>query len=106
MRQTRSIKGDIELPVAIHEAHDGQRVCCLSSPLCLTRKHSVSQGKDKERLMKLKFQGCFLVFLVLLFLLCFIEITIISFSFHSSIHWLYSSSYSGSYSIFPLILRI
>ena len=62
VRQTRSIKGDIELPVAIHEAHDGQRVCCLSSTLCLTRKHSVLQGKDKERLIKLKFQGCFLGF--------------------------------------------
>ena len=61
MRQKRSIKRDIELPVAIHEASDGKRARCLSSPLCLTRKHNVSETKGKESLIKLKFQGCFLV---------------------------------------------
>ena len=31
MRQKRSIKRNIELPVAIHEVRDGQRSRCLSS---------------------------------------------------------------------------
>ena len=30
VRQKRSIKRNIELPVAIHEVHDGQRSRCLS----------------------------------------------------------------------------
>ena len=60
VRKKRSIKLNIELPVTIHEARDGQRSRCLSSLLCLTRKHSVSQAKDKEKLIRLTFQGCFL----------------------------------------------
>ena len=31
VRQRRSIKRNIEVPVAIHEVHDGQRSRCLSS---------------------------------------------------------------------------
>ena len=33
VRQKRSIKRNIELPVAIHEVRDGQRSRCLSSPI-------------------------------------------------------------------------
>ena len=50
VRQKRSIKRNIELPVAIHEVRNGQRSSSLSSLLCLTRKRNVSQAKDKERL--------------------------------------------------------
>ena len=50
VRQKRSIKRNIELPVAIHEVRDGQHSGHLSSLLRLTRKRSVSSGKDKERL--------------------------------------------------------
>ena len=58
VRQKRSIKLNIKLPVSIHEARDGQRFSLLKF---LTRKHNVSQAKDKERLIRLTFQGCFLV---------------------------------------------
>ena len=50
VRQKRSIKRNIELPVAIHEVRDGQHSGHLSSLLRLTRNGSVSSGKDKERL--------------------------------------------------------
>ena len=50
VRQKRSIKRNIELPVAIHEVRDGQHSGHLNSLLRLTRKRSVSSGKDKERL--------------------------------------------------------
>ena len=50
VRQKRSIKRNIELPVAIHEVRDGQHSGHLSLLLCLTRKRNVSSGKDKERL--------------------------------------------------------
>ena len=50
VRQKRSIRRNIELPVAIHAVHDGQRSRCLSQLLCLTRKRNVSQAKDKEKL--------------------------------------------------------
>ena len=40
--QKEAIKRNIELPVTIHEARDDQRSRCLSSLLCLTRKHNVS----------------------------------------------------------------
>ena len=63
VRQKRSIKRNMELPVAIHEVRDGQRSGHFSSPLCLTRKRNVSPGKDKERLylIRFTFQECFLV---------------------------------------------
>ena len=65
VRQKHSIKRNIELPVAIHEARDGQRSRWLSLLLCLTRKHNVSMAKDKERLIRLISQRCFLVSLII-----------------------------------------
>ena len=100
VRQKRSIKRNIELPVAIREARDGQRSGWLSSLLCLTRKHNVSLAKDKERLIRLTFQGCFLVSLIISLAFYLYHDYIFFFSY--SIHCLYSRSYSGSYSIFPL----
>ena len=41
VRQKRSIKRNIVLPVAIHEVRDGQRSGFLSSLLCLTRKRNL-----------------------------------------------------------------
>ena len=79
---------------------DGQRSRCLSSLLCLTRKHNVSQAKDKERLIRLTFQGCFLVSLIISLAFYLYHDYIFFFSY--SIHCLYFRSYSGSYSIFPL----
>ena len=43
VRQKRSIRRNIELPVAIHEVLDGQRSGCLRSLLRLTRKRSVRE---------------------------------------------------------------
>ena len=43
VRQKRSIKLNIKLPVSIHEARNGQRFSLLKF---LTRKHNVSQAKE------------------------------------------------------------
>ena len=81
VKQKRSIKSNSELPVAIHEVRDGQRSSYLTSLWCLTRKRSVSQGKDKERLywldshfksvflflFSLAFQWLFLFLLIFLY---------------------------------------
>ena len=64
-------------------------------------KHNVSQAKDKERLIRLTFQGCFLVSFIISPAF-YLNHDYIFFSFHISIHCLNSPSYSGPYSIFPL----
>ena len=101
MRQKRSIKRNIELPVAIHEARDGQRSRWLSSLLCLTRKHNVSLAKDKERLVRLTFQGCFLVSFIISLAFYLNHDYIFFFSYF---YTLFIFSYSGSYYIFPLFV--
>ena len=93
MRQKRSIKRNIELPVAIHEARDGQRSRWLSSLLCFTRKHNVSLAKDKERLIRLTFQGCFLVSFI------------ISLAFYLNHDDIFFFSYFYKLFIFPFLFR-
>lgn len=47
MRQKRSIKRNIELPVAIHEVRDGERSGCLSS-LFVGEERCVGDKNDGE----------------------------------------------------------
>ena len=93
VRQKRSIKRNIELPVAIHEARDGQRSRWLTSLLCLTRKHNVSLAKDKERLIRLTFQGCFLVSFI------------ISLAFYLNHDYIFFFSYFYTLFTFPFLFR-
>ena len=93
VRQKRSIKRNIELPVAIREARDGQRSSWLSSLLCLTRKHNVSLAKDKERLIRLTFQGCFLVSFIT------------SLAFYLNHDYIFFFSYFYTLFIFPFLFR-
>ena len=93
VRQKRSIKRNIELPVAIHETPDGQRSGCLSSLLCLTRKFNVSLAEDKERLIRLTFPGCFLVSFI------------ISLAFYLNHDYIFFFSYFYTLFIFPFLFR-
>ena len=82
MRQKRSIRRNIELPVAIHEVLDGQRSGFLRSLLRLTRKRNLREkpwGRgwchrvtDKERLyLDSHFKSVFLFLFSLAFSLAF-----------------------------------
>ena len=66
----------------------------LSSLLCLTRKHNVSQAKDKERLIRLTFQGCFLISLI------------ISLAFYLYHDYIFFFSYFYTMFVFPILFRL
>ena len=105
MRQKRSIRRNIELPVAIHEVLDGSAFWLLKVVFMFDTKTQfkgkalgtslLSQGKDnfgKVILIRFTFQECFLVSFFSGFSM------IISFSSHISIHCFNS--------LFPLIFPI